>query len=136
MRGSMLRQTLLTNNLANADTPGYRRLIDGAHTGRGQGQRCRFRPAGRRPATEGRGEAGAAVDVGPHACGWRGAEEPRRTQVVLDRLERPLGPMDLEARLRHYHGSGLGSPGGGWKLMITRPGFETGSSVTRSNCPG
>jgi flagellar basal-body rod protein FlgB len=23
MRGSMLRQTLLTNNLANADTPGY-----------------------------------------------------------------------------------------------------------------
>ena len=25
MRGSMLRQTLLTNNLANADTPGYQR---------------------------------------------------------------------------------------------------------------
>ena len=24
MRGSMLRQTLLTNNLANVDTPGYR----------------------------------------------------------------------------------------------------------------
>ncbi|HET8977311.1 MAG TPA: flagellar basal body protein [Solirubrobacteraceae bacterium] len=24
MRGSMLRQSLLTNNLANADTPGYR----------------------------------------------------------------------------------------------------------------
>jgi len=25
MRGSMLRQSLLTNNLANADTPGYQR---------------------------------------------------------------------------------------------------------------
>jgi len=25
MRGSMLRQTLLTNNLANVDTPGYQR---------------------------------------------------------------------------------------------------------------
>ena len=25
MRGSMMRQTLLTNNLANADTPGYQR---------------------------------------------------------------------------------------------------------------
>ena len=25
MRGSMLRQTLLTNNMANADTPGYQR---------------------------------------------------------------------------------------------------------------
>ena len=25
MRGSMLRQTVLTNNLANADTPGYQR---------------------------------------------------------------------------------------------------------------
>ena len=25
MQGSMLRQTLLTNNLANADTPGYQR---------------------------------------------------------------------------------------------------------------
>ena len=25
MRGSMLRQTLLTNNIANADTPGYQR---------------------------------------------------------------------------------------------------------------
>ena len=41
-----------------------------------------------------------------------------------------------KTRLLGYHGSGLGSPRGGWKLTITRPGRETGSSVTRSNSPG
>ena len=110
----------------------------GCGTPRVAAPRARVAPAGQRgvPARKARSRGRCRRSARePHQVG---IEEPGPAEPRLDAREGTFGLVDLQHRLVHtaHHGSGLGSPRGGWKLMMTRPGAETGSSVTSSNAPG
>jgi flagellar basal-body rod protein FlgB len=90
MRGAWLRQTLLTNNIANANTPGYQRedvdfqaTLRSALAGSGAGE------AG---AATGTGEATAPAAAGtaaanPEAAGGEGASGESAANEALSQLQ-------------------------------------------------
>lgn len=89
MRGAWLRQTLLTNNIANADTPGYRRedvnfqatLRGALEGGEGALANVQFSPE-TQPGTAGPAGNGVNVDEESSQLAENGLDYQAMTQVL------------------------------------------------------
>ncbi len=102
MRGSWLRETALTNNIANADTPGYTRqevnfesALQGAmDSGEAPTQSANSRP-NPRPTEAGPNGAGVSIDQEAARLAENGLDYQALTQVVSTRNgDRALGDRD------------------------------------------
>jgi flagellar basal-body rod protein FlgB len=89
MRGAWMRQTLLTNNIANADTPGYQRedvnfqatLRSALESGEGSLQQVQFQPEVQ-PGAAGPNGNGVSIDQESAQAAENGLDYQAMTQVL------------------------------------------------------